>query len=91
MVNNKYTYVFAKRMNSNGVTFESSGNNETVDTRVAQIESLNSMTGKAVELKSYTYNNDISAGIRVNGEDGSIYLTTGTGGHVYINGVQIDT
>lgn len=78
-------------MTSSGVVFTSTGDNSKEENLVAQIESTNSLDGKDVVLKSYDYDNNSSASIRVDGNSGNIYITTGQGGHVYINGVQIDT
>ena len=91
VVNNKTTYVFSKKMTNSGVVFTSTGDNSKDENLVAQIESTNSLDGKDIVLKSYDYDNNSSASIKVDGNSGNIYITTGTGGHVYINGVQIDT
>lgn len=87
--NNVFSYVFSKRMNIGGVTFESTGNNDTEETKVATIEVQNELSGKAVNLQTYDYDNDNTASINIDGQTGNIYITTGPNGHVYINGNPI--
>lgn len=90
VIDGKRMPVMQKDITSTGAVITSRGQAVRTTTSASAAPSVNFLNGKDIVITSYDSAGNVAAQLRLDGSDGSIYMTTSETGHVYINGVQID-